>query len=253
MALASRFEMLMRRVNHHLPAPSTTVYRPEITICGMGIGDRLKELREDEQLTQPQMAEIVGTTKQYVSQLEGGKNQTPNGQFLEGWARHFRVSLRWLATGQGPKVSTTRRDDGDDDTVDIPGYAHHLALGDGSSAEEYTETHKLKFRASSLRKKGLLGRRLEVYYGMGDSMEPRIHDGDAVLVDRDDVTPNDGDIFVIDGHGGAMAKRLTNIDGRWFFESDNRTDPKWRKPTPMDGKHTYTIVGKVRWIGSWEG
>jgi phage repressor protein C with HTH and peptisase S24 domain len=243
----------MRRVNHRLPNTSTIIDRVEITISGMGIGDRLKELRESEQLTQPQMAEIVGTTKQYVSQLEGGKNQTPNGQFLEGWARHFRVSLRWLATGQGPKVTITRRGDGDDDTVDIPGYAHELALGDGSTPEEYAESHKLKFRASSLRRKGLLGRRLEVYYGRGDSMEPRIHDGDAILVDRDDQAPKDGEIFVLEGHGGAMAKRLTNIDGRWFFESDNKAEPKWRKPTPLDGKHSYTIVGRVRWIGSWEG
>mgnify|MGYP001399002129 CR=1 FL=1 len=69
----------------------------------MNIGDRLKSLRTAAGMTQPEMAAIAGTSKQYVSQLEGGKNQIPNGQFLEAWSRHFRVSLRWLTTGKGPR------------------------------------------------------------------------------------------------------------------------------------------------------
>lgn len=69
----------------------------------MNIGDRLKSLRTAAGMTQPEMAAIAGTTKQYVSQLEGGKNQIPNGQFLEAWSRHFRVNLRWLTTGKGPR------------------------------------------------------------------------------------------------------------------------------------------------------
>ncbi len=54
-------------------------------------------------MTQPQMADIVGTSKQYVGRLEKGHNQTPNGIFLEGWARYFGVNLRWLSTGEGPR------------------------------------------------------------------------------------------------------------------------------------------------------
>ena len=143
----------------------------------------------------------------------------------------------------------------DPDTAAIPAFAHSLALGDGATAEEYAESHRLLFRKSSLRRKGLLGRQLEVYYGRGDSMEPRIRDGDALLIDRDDTDPVDGEVFVLesDTDHSALVKRLTKIDGRWFFESDNKADPKWRKPVPLDGRHQYRIVGRVRWIGSWEG
>ncbi len=76
----------------------------------MSIGDRLRQLREGAQLTQQQMADIVGTSKQYVGRLEKGHNQTPSGLFLDGWARHFRVNLRWLSTGEGQResaISTT--------------------------------------------------------------------------------------------------------------------------------------------------
>lgn len=74
----------------------------------MSIGARLEELRKASQLTQQQMADIVGTTKQYVGRLEKGLNQNPNGVFLTGWARHFAVSPRWLSSGEGPKYATER-------------------------------------------------------------------------------------------------------------------------------------------------
>lgn len=61
------------------------------------IGDRIKLLRAE--MTQQEMARIAGTTKQYVSQLESGRNQVPNSLILDAWARHFRVSLNWLLTG----------------------------------------------------------------------------------------------------------------------------------------------------------
>lgn len=69
----------------------------------MSIGARLEELRKSRQLTQQQMADIVGTTKQYVGRLEKSHNQTPNGVFLTEWARHFGVSARWLSSGEGPR------------------------------------------------------------------------------------------------------------------------------------------------------
>jgi len=69
------------------------------------IGDRLKELRTAAGMNQPEFAAIVGTSKQYVSQLESGKNLMPSGEYLEGWARHFKVSPRWLVSGTGPKYA----------------------------------------------------------------------------------------------------------------------------------------------------
>lgn len=76
------------------------------------IGDRLKELRVAAGMNQPEFAAIVGTSKQYVSQLESGKNQIPNGELIEGWARHFKVSMRWLVSGTGQKHAEALQDAG---------------------------------------------------------------------------------------------------------------------------------------------
>ena len=89
-------------------------------------------------------------------------------------------------------------------------------------------------------------------YGRGDSMLPRIRSGDAILFDTGDTAPADGSLFVVSYDGGLMAKRLVNLGGRWFIESLNRDDPKWRKPTPIDDHKGFQIHGRVRWVGSWE-
>lgn len=138
---------------------------------------------------------------------------------------------------------------------DIRGVRQAAALGDGSFVDEYAETHKLKFRTSSLRKQGLREDRLVVYYGDGESMEPRIRHGDALLFDTGDKRPVDGAIYLFSSPDtGLTVKRLVDYGGRWFLEADNKHARNWSKPVPMDGeRHHYTIEGKLRWIGSWEG
>jgi phage repressor protein C with HTH and peptisase S24 domain len=221
------------------------------------IGTRLKELRTAADMSQPEFAAIVGTTKQYVSQLEGGKNATPNGTYLEGWARHFGVNHRWLASGVGPKYPLDEPSE-DREWPPILGYAQAVGLGSGAEAAEYEETHKLKFRADSLARKGLRPGNLAVVYGKGDSMLPRIRSGDAILFDTSDTNPVDGHLYVIAMEGAANmeynVKRCEILDEDVFFRADNPAgDHNWRKPRNMHNKRNpIKIIGRVRWIGSWE-
>lgn len=139
---------------------------------------------------------------------------------------------------------------------DILAYAQAAGLGAGTEAQEYaeTETHALKFKTSSLRKQGLLGRRLAVYYGKGDSMEPRIKTGDAILFDESDTRPVDGGIYVVSWRGEVYAKRLEIVDDLVLVKSDNPGgDHHWKKPKRLDNpREPIQILGRVRWIGSWE-
>lgn len=213
------------------------------------IGRRLKELRDDADLSQGDFGAIVGTTKQYVSQLESGKNQIPNGEFLEGWARHFKVNMRWLIHGKGPKE--IQPVDDDTDWAPVLGVHQAAALGDGAEADEYASTHKLMFRRTSLARKKLKPDQLAVIYGKGDSMHPTIKDGDAILVDLSDKEPRDDCVYVITIGRDLMAKRLVKLGSQWFIDSDNKADPKWKKPMAIDEAKGFEIHGRVRWIGSW--
>lgn len=111
---------------------------------------------------------------------------------------------------------------------------------------------------TSLRRKGLSPNTLSVVFGRGDSMLPRIRDGDAILFDTSDKAPRDGRIYVvqIDGPHGPeySAKRCVEILGRIAFEAINPDgDHQWSKPRAMDDpKRPIQILGRVRWIGSWE-
>lgn len=185
------------------------------------------------------------------------------GVTVDKICRALGVNRDWLLHGRGPM------DDGESPLVaelaespdwpDITGYSQQVGLSDGAEAIEYAETHKLKFRADSLRRKRLNPRDLAVFYGKGDSMEPRIHSGDAILFDQADTRLRDGHLFVIlvpgAGAESYSVKRCEILDDIVYFRADNpKGDHNWRKARRMDDeRHPIKIIGRVRWIGSWEG
>lgn len=161
------------------------------------------------------------------------------------------VSMDWLTTGKG---SMEIPETDPSDWSDVRAWSQSVSAGDGSEGDEYAEAHKLKFRRSSLRKKNLREQSIGVFYASGDSMEPRIHDGDAILFDERDTKPVDGCIYVILSGGHRFVKRALVLDQAVYFQSDNPNgDHSWRKPKRMDDRREpIEIVGRVRWIGSWE-
>ena len=167
--------------------------------------------------------------------------------------KSLRISKDWFLQGKGDMDA--KPDIDADEWSDVQGYAQSLGLGTGAEADEYAETHKLKFKASSLRNKGLQPDNLHIFYGKGDSMMPRIRPGDAVLFDISDTRPVDGAIYVIFWKKEYYAKRAMVLDDSVYFTTDNpEGDHYWNKPRRMDAKRDpIEITGRVRWIGSWEG
>lgn len=214
------------------------------------LAERLREAREDKGAKQEDLADVAGVSKQAISKIENGGTLKPAMSTMEPIARLLGVNVRWLVDGKLPKHPTGAVPE--DGWSDIIGVRQAAALGEGAVVDEYAETHKLKFRAESLRRKKLRADRLAVLYGRGDSMSPTIKDGDAILFDTSDIEPRDDKIYVISYEGVLMAKRLVELGGRWFIQSDNKDDPKWRKPVAVDETRQFAIHGRVRWIGSWE-
>lgn len=135
--------------------------------------------------------------------------------------------------------------------ADVKGVSQSAALGAGTVPDDYAETHKLKFRAESLRRKKLRPENLGVIYGRGESMMPTIDDGDAILFDQSDTKPRDEGLYVISYDGQLMAKRLIQLGGKWFIDSDNKADPQWKRPVPVDETRDFVIHGRVKWLAGW--
>lgn len=196
-----------------------------------------------QRMTKAALAEAVGVSAQAIT----------------GWEKTGsigRATLRKLAhvTGRPLQFFLVRDWQHADDWEDVRGYSQAVGLGRGAEAQEYAETHALKFKASSLARKQLRADRLAVMYGDGDSMEPRIRQGDAILFDTSDTHVLDGAVYVVSWNGEIYVKRAELIDDTVFFRADNPAgDHSWGKPKRMDSPRApIEILGRVRWIGSWE-
>lgn len=230
------------------------------------LADRAKFARERAGYdTEAKAAKAIGCSRPLIYSWEGRSSppaETIGGTYLLAAARAYKVRPEWLALESDddgypwrPAIDTALPDDHEP----VRAYSQQVGLSEGEEAQEYAETHRLKFRADSLARKRLKAENLAVFYGKGDSMEPRVHTGDAVLFDLSDTRPRDGQLFVITVPGAGAdsysIKRCEMLDDLVLFKADNPAgDHNWKKPRRMDDpKKPIKIIGRVRWIGSWEG
>lgn len=68
---------------------------------------RIRDLREDNDLSQEKIAEILGITRQQYQLYESGKREMPMHLFVI-LAKHYNVSLDYLA---GLKLRNKQNDD----------------------------------------------------------------------------------------------------------------------------------------------
>ncbi|MEA9653056.1 XRE family transcriptional regulator [Xanthomonas campestris pv. raphani] len=207
-------------------------------------------------ITQDKIADELGITQGAVSQYLNGKIPM-NYRTLFAFCRALGIPPTDVRTDLPEQSIPAASSDDDPDYANVTGWSQAVGLGAGAEATEYAETHSLKFKKTSLRRRGILGRDLAVYYGRGDSMEPTIQDGDAILFDTSDTRPVDGSLYVIQVDGMAnpeyYVKRALVLEAGVYFQSDNPAgDHQWRKPKPMvSKKHPITIIGRVHWVGGW--
>lgn len=85
---------------------STTLDLFRSTLVDMEtLGKRLKAARLAAGLTQEQLGEIAGVSKQAVSQIENGTTQNPESKTLDPICRALKLSTHYVLTGRGPKSS----------------------------------------------------------------------------------------------------------------------------------------------------
>lgn len=223
----------------------------------MTMGSRLAEALNARGKGAPDLISGLGVSKGTIYNILNDTTR-PEKVWAETLFRissYLRINPLWLLHGIGDRDAAAANDS---DYHDVTGYSQAVGLGaGGSEATEYAETHSLKFKKTSLRRRGILNHPLAVYYGKGDSMEPTIKDRDAILFDTSDTRVVDGVLYVIQVDGAAnpeyYVKRAMVLDAGVYFASDNPNgDHDWKKPKAMDSKkHPITVIGRVHWIGGW--
>lgn len=148
---------------------------------------------------------------------------------------------------RAPEQMPTRSAYGDAGPVQLRRVNLELAMGDGTTIEDWIEEQPYDFDASKLREITTTpARRLLIGKGIGDSMEPTIgsHDDVMINLDENDLNRFDG-IYAMTIEGAGAIKRLAPAgEGMVQVISDNRNHPD---PVRKFPRSAIRIIGRITW------
>lgn len=162
---------------------------------------KLKEIRKEHGLTQIDLAKKLGVASGTVGNWESGKRE-PDYERISQIADLFNVSVDWL-------LGSTRRE-----IQRIPVYGK-VAAGIPIEAIENIEDYE-EIDVSRMPKGQYIALMIR-----GNSMEPRMRDGDVVIVRlQDDCETGDTAVMLVNG-GDATCKRIKKTPEGIFLISTN--------------------------------
>ncbi len=135
-----------------------------------------------------------------------------------------------------------------EDYAAVPRYDVELAAGDGQVNEEGEPVEHLAFSRAWLKRMGVPAGDAVLLKVRGNSMQPTLHDGDLVLVDRRHKAIRDRQIYAFVEPGGeTRIKRLECAGDQLLIRSDNPDCPTELR-SKAEAKEI-TIIGRVIWSG----
>ena len=198
----------------------------------MTLGDRLKMLRISSDISQVELADRLNVSKQTLYKYENNIVTNIPSDKIEAAAKIFSVRPSYL---MGWDLDIDSSSNG----VIIP-VLGRVAAGIPLTAAEYIiDTEEI---SQAMAADG-------EYFGLqvkGDSMEPRIKNGDVVIV-RKQSDADDGDLVIALVNGDdAVVKRLKKYkDGIALISSNPIYEPMFFSKSEMEEKPV-EIIGKVK-------
>lgn len=224
----------------------------------MNIGDRIRSVRRQKNISQAELAKLANVTQGAISQLENGRNDT--SKELPAIAMALGVDVYWLQTGENgipPKVqsildNTARHvlsTDIDPTTkIWLPLMDISFSCGNGEDLTcHFEETKKkLAFEPDFLESRGIKEQNVRLLYATGDSMEEFIYDGDIFAIDISDTDVKDGLIYAVYFEGEALLKQIfKEAGGTLILHSKN---PKYRdKVVSENNGANFKVLGRQFW------
>lgn len=215
-----------------------------------------KSARDGAEFTQEDLAAKAGVSQGNIAHLESGRTQT--SRKITEIAEALGVDVVWLSKGKGepfsPKgpgslsagsyqeVETFHA--GNEKVVLIPMVRLRLSAGvtgfhiDGETGVDTYPLDRGWVQSNKFSQERLIAVRVK-----GDSMEPRLYDGDIVVINTADTKPVDGEVYAINYEGEAVIKRMSRDAGSWWLTSDNPDQRKYHRKSVRGSE--CIIVGRV--------
>lgn len=125
---------------------------------------------------------------------------------------------------------------------------HSAKAGAGGSLETSDETEGLyAFRRDWLGRMNIHADKAVLLPVVGDSMEPLLHEGDTLLVDKNATEIMDGHVYVVTLGEELKVKRIYRGLNGIILRSENTRYPDVHVSPP--DFETFIIWGRVRWVG----
>ena len=216
------------------------------------IAKKIKEYRIFKSWTHEEMAAKVSLEPQVLKIYETGKC-TLSTDIIQDLCKKLSVSpLQWLVEGGEPALpelkiyqaasTRTKLQINSEDYVSIPLTDSAIAAGQPIIPGENIEDYVLLHVRAAKKRTNLVATRVD-----GDSMEPMLHSGDIVVIDRNDKKIIRNKIFAIFHDNGLTAKYLERKKHLLILRPINPT----AEVQIIDlNEHADPIVGRI--IGAWK-
>lgn len=203
--------------------------------------NRVKELRLAKSLSQEQLAEKIGLTKQAISQYERGE-RSPSMEVLEALCDFFNVSSDFLLGFDSVTLRFVGKNEIDKleskSSVRIPVLGRVAAGVPIDAIEDVLDWEEIPEAMAATGE----------FFGLkikGDSMQPRIAEGDVVIV-RSQPDAESGDVVIVQVNGDhATCKRIIKHNTGISLVSFNPVYPPIVYTNEEIKSLPVTIVGKV--------
>jgi len=207
------------------------------------IGDRIRLARLNAKKSQAEIADLIGVKQATISSWEKNRTEPPY-ETLSKIAAALNVTPGELLGSMGPEEFGSPEDNSE--IVQIP--IHHARLSAGNGAINHVDAVKsfLAVERSLIKNElGVNPARLHLAHVRGDSMEPDLHEGDYVFIDKEDRYEIRKGYYALYYGGYDFVKRLQRlVDGSLNIISTNQVYPPIRVTTDTRPEE-FRIIGRV--------
>lgn len=198
------------------------------------MGTRLKTERVRLGIAPGDFAALCGVSRTTQFNYESGE-RPPDADYLQR-AHEAGADIHYVVTGF--------KTEPDESFVVVPQYNVAASAGPGALNGHEASMGGLSFSRPWLAKRGLSPSTLKVISVSGESMQPRLSDGDKVLVDISDTQPKSGRAYVLLQGEELLVKYCQLMpDGLLRVSSANSSYPTY--DIDLAKNDSVSIVGRV--------
>lgn len=232
----------------------------------LDVSSRIAKKMRELNLKQVDLIKGTGASKGTVNQWVSGVS-IPSNRYDRKLASILDTSVDWLIHGLEEKSELEAKDQNaeyighidawdsntvvDEDEIEVPYYMDvELAAGYGGELANEIKGPKLRFSKSTFRNCGVQPEAAACVKVSGNSMEPRLYDGDVVGVDTMDKRIVDGKTYAINHDGLLRVKRLYRLPGGGIRINSMNTAEYPDEHYDAEEAKYIVVIGRVFWHSS---